>query len=99
MGVLVTLPLYGNPGRELEEKKRIRPDDLRDLAQAVGERLFAAAAILEALNAAGWHATPGQFDLMLEHPKVKTTEQAESRLRALKMDPEAFMIVEEFDEE
>ena len=97
MSVNVCLPLYGNPGRELEGT--IRPRDLRELGERLRERLELAAATLEALANDGWSASVGEFDVMLTRPGVNTREEAERLLRRAGVDPEAFLIFEEFEEE
>jgi hypothetical protein len=99
MGVTVCLPLFGNPGRELEEGAAVRGRQLRDLADNLHARLLAAALVLDKLEAAGWKTQAAMFDVLLHHPEVGTREQAEARLRALEIDPEQMMIVEDVDED
>lgn len=97
MAVTVSMPLFGNPERELEH--RVRPRELRDLADSLRERLLAAADRLDRLLADGWKAEVGSFDLILTHPRVHTTEQATARLRKLEIDPEQMLIFEEIEDE
>ena len=99
MGVTVCLPLFGNPGHELEEGMRAKSRDLRDLADALRDRLVRAADTLDKLTAGGWTAEVAMFDLILSHPKVAAKEQAEQNLRALDIDPEPFLIIEDVEEE
>jgi hypothetical protein len=97
MGVTVSWPLFGDPGRELEEGATSK--DLRHLADDLRDRLLRAAEALDRLSAGGWSARVGAFDLLLSHPQVASREQAEARLRALGLDPEQLLIVEDVDEE
>jgi hypothetical protein len=99
MGVTVGLPLFGDPGRELEHGAAARAKDLRDLAEALRERLLKAADALDRLGADGWSAHVGTFDLVLAHAAVQTREQAERRLRALGLDPGELLIVEDVEED
>jgi hypothetical protein len=99
MGVVVCLPLFGNPGRELEEGRPLKGRQLRDLAEELHARLLQAAEILDKLEADGWKTQVAQFDVLLDHPAVHTQEQAEARLRALEIDPENLMIVEDVAED
>jgi hypothetical protein len=97
MGVTVSLPLFGAPCHELEEAVGSR--QLRELADALRERILAAADTLDRLSADGWKAEPAMFELLLAHPRVATQEEAEKRLRAIGINPEALMIVEDVEEE
>jgi len=97
MSVTVCLPLFGGAAHELEE--RVGGKELRDLAEALRERLLAAADTLDRLRADGWTAQLGAFDLILSHPRVAGRAQAEERLRAAGVDPAALMIVEDVEEE
>jgi hypothetical protein len=97
MGVTVSLPLFGAPEHELEE--RIGGKELRTLADALHERLLRAADVLDRLSGDGWSAQPALYDLLLFHPRVTTAAQVEQRLRAVGLDPQAFMIVEDIEEE
>ena len=99
MGVTVCLPLFGHPGRELEEGAAIRGKELRLLADALGERLRQCADRLDKLAADGWGNQVAMFDLILTHGRVATREEAEGRLRALGIDPELMLIVEDVDED
>lgn len=99
MGVTICLPLFGNPGRELEEGQPLRGRPLRDLAEDLHARLYQAADLLDKLEADGWKTQVAMFDVLLHHPGVQTQEQAVARLRALAIDPEQLIIVEDVEEE
>jgi hypothetical protein len=99
MGVTICLPLFGNPGRELEEGARATSKDLRTLGDALRERLQQAADALDKLNADGWSAQVAMFDLILSHPQITTKEQAEERLRTAGIDPAQLIIIEDVQEE
>jgi hypothetical protein len=97
--VTVCLPLFGDPGRELEDGGAVRGKQLRDLGEQLRERLDRAADTLDRLLQAGWTARAATFDLILHHPEVQTHEEAVRRLQALAVDPEEMMIVEDVDED
>jgi hypothetical protein len=97
MGVNICLPLFGAPSHELEDTAGSK--ELRALADALHERILAAAEILDRLTADGWKTQPAMFELLLFHPRVTTKEQAEQRLRAAGVDPERLMIIEDIEEE
>src|SRR5688572_7474574 len=97
VSVNVCLPLYGNPGRELEGA--VGPRDLRELGERMQGRLARAAEVLEALQADGWSAHVGEFDVMLTRPGVTTREEAERLLRRAGVDPGEMLIFEEVEEE
>ncbi len=97
MGVNVCLPLFGAPSHELEENAGSK--ELRALADALHERILAAAAILDRLTLDGWSTQPAMFELLLFHPRVASREQAEQRLRAVGINPEQLMIIEDIAEE
>jgi hypothetical protein len=99
MGVTVCLPLFGNPGRELEEGRPLKGGQLRDQAEELHARLLRAADVLDKLEADGWTTQVAMFDVLLHHAAVQTQEQAVARLRALEIDPEQLMIVEDVEEE
>ena len=99
MGVTVCLPLFANPGQELEEGARAESRQLRELAAALQERLLAAADTLDRLTAAGWDARVAMYDLILLHEGVSTREEAVRRLQELGIDPEGLMILEDVEEE
>jgi hypothetical protein len=99
MAVNVCLPLFGNPGQELEEGKPVQPKHLRELATALQERLTQAADTLEKLLAAGWTTQLAMHDVLLLHRDVQTREDAVRRLQELGIDPQGLMIVEEVDED
>jgi hypothetical protein len=99
MGVTVSLPLFGNPGRELEEGEPIRGRQLRDLADNLHQRLLQAAELIDKLALDGWVTQTAMFDVLLNHREVETQEQAVTRLRALGADPDAFLIVEDVAED
>jgi hypothetical protein len=99
MAVNVCLPLFGNPGHELEEGAAVRGQQLREMAAALQERLSRAADTLDKLAAAGWSASVAMHDVLLSRPDVHTAADAATRLREAGVDPEALMIVEEVDED
>jgi NADH dehydrogenase FAD-containing subunit len=99
MGVTVSLPLFGEPGRELGEGSDLTGRQLRELAVSLHERLDKAAAALDTLEEAGWSVHVALFDAILQHSKIETREDAERRLRESGVDPEALIIVEDVDEE
>jgi hypothetical protein len=98
MGVTIGLPLFGNPGRELEEGEPIRGRHLRDLAANLNERLTRAADLIDKLALDGWTTAVAAFDVLLSHPQVHTQEQAVMRLQALGADPNIFVIIEDVEE-
>jgi hypothetical protein len=99
MAVTVCLPLFGNPGHELEEGAAVRGQQLRDLAEQLHERLVRAADTLDRLAAAGWSSRLAMYEVILLHPDVPTREEAVRRLQGLGLDPAEFMIVEDIEEE
>jgi hypothetical protein len=99
MGVTVSLPLFGNPGRELDEGEPIQGRQLRRLADELHERLLRAADLIDRLALDGWTTKVALFDVLLYHPQVQTQEQAIARVRTLGADPEIFLIVEDPGEE
>src|SRR5579862_6187014 len=54
MGVIICLPLFGPPDRELEEQAVLQGRHLRKLAAELNDRLQRAADILDLLTANGW---------------------------------------------
>jgi len=99
MGVTVCLPLFGNPGQELEEGTPIKGQHLRNLAEELQDRLEKAAETLDKLAGAGWSSRLAMFDIILLHREVQTHDEATRRLQALGIDPEEMMIVEDVEEE
>ena len=99
MGVTVSLPLFGEPGREFGEATPLTGGQVRELATSLHERLDKAAGTIDTLATAGWSARVALFDAILEHPRVTTRAEAENQLRAQGIDPEEFIIVEDFDDE
>jgi hypothetical protein len=99
MTVTVCLPLFGEPGRELEQGSPLSGRGLRELASGLGERLEKAATTLDVLATFGWTAHVALFDAVLYHPEIATREDAERRLRDAGVDPEALIIVEDVEEE
>jgi hypothetical protein len=99
MGVVICLPLFGPPDRELEEHAALQGRDLRNLATALHDRLQHAADTLDRLTANGWSARLAMYDALLSQPGVETREEAERGLRALGVAPEELLIVEEVDDE
>jgi hypothetical protein len=99
MGVTVCLPLFGEPGRELGEGEAVQGRQLRELGAALGERLNKAGEAVDKLAADGWSCRVALFDVVFTHRAVETREQAEGRLRALGLNPDDLMIVEDVDED
>src|SRR5260370_40158943 len=99
MGVTVCLPLFGNPGQELEEGIPVKGQHLRNLAAELQDRLQKGAETLDKLAAAGWSSRMAMFDVILLHREVQTHDEATRRLQALGINPEEMMILEDVDEE
>jgi hypothetical protein len=99
MGVTVCLPLFGPPGRELEEGSDMKGVQLRKLAAELHERLHKAADILEKLHAAGWSARVAMYDVILSRLGVETKEEAERWLDELGLSHEDFILIEDVEEE
>lgn len=99
MGVTVCLPLFGPPGRELEEGADVKGVQLRKLGAELHERLHKAADILEELHAAGWSARVAMYDVILSRLGVETKAEAERRLDELGLSREDFILIEDVEEE
>ncbi len=99
MGVTICLPLFGNPGHELEEGGPATSQNIRALADALRDRLVQAALTLDKLIADGWSAQVAMFDLIVSHPQMSTKADVERRLRSLEINPEPFLIIEDVEEE
>jgi hypothetical protein len=99
MGVTVSLPLFGNPGHELEEGSTVKGQQLRDLADQLGERLRQAADALDKLAGAGWTTQLGMYDIILSRRDLATRDEAVRQLQALGLNPDDFMILEDVEEE
>jgi hypothetical protein len=99
MGVTICLPLFGNPGHEMEEGATVKGQQLRDLAAGLTERLHKAANTLDKLAGAGWSSRLAMYDVILLHSEVRTREDATRRLQALGIDPHELMIIEDVEEE
>jgi hypothetical protein len=99
MGVIVSLPLLGPLGQELEEGSAVRGRQLRELGKDLQARLDRAADTLDRLAADGWAAQVALYDVLLSRAGVETRAQAVGRLTALGIDPEDLLIVEEVEEE
>jgi hypothetical protein len=99
MAVTVCVPLFGHPGRELEEVKHLRGQHLRQLAASLQERLDRAADLLDRLTADGWSTQLAMYDVIVTHPQVNTQEEANQRLQALGVNPEEVLIVEDVEDE
>jgi hypothetical protein len=98
MGVVICLPLFGPPGRELEEGEAIQGPRLRRLATELSDRLQRAADTLDRLTADGWGAKVAMYDVMLSRAGVETQEEATRRLRELGVAPEELLIIEEVED-
>lgn len=99
MGVTVCLPLFGPPGRELEEGCDVKGVQLRKLAADLHDRLHKAAEILEKLHAAGWSARVAMYDVILTRLGVETKADAERWLGELGLGVEDFILIEDVEEE
>jgi hypothetical protein len=99
MGVVICLPLFGPPDRELEEQPFLQGRHLRKLAADLNERLQKAADILDRLTANGWSARLAMYEAILSQAGIETREEAERRLRALGVAVEDLFLIEEVDEE
>jgi hypothetical protein len=97
MPVNVCLPLFADPGRELEEGATGR--HLRELGEQLRDRLARAADVLDALHAAGWSSQVAAYDVLLTHPDALTRTDAERLLAAAGVDPNEFMIVEDVEDD
>ena len=91
MGVTVCLPLFGNPGQELEEGSALKGQQLRDLAGQLHDRLGRAADTLDRLAAAGWSFRLAMYEVLLLHPDVSTREEVVRRLQALGLDARVYL--------
>jgi hypothetical protein len=99
MGVTVCVPLFGNPGQELEEGTVVKGQHLRNLAAELQDRLARAAETLDRLAQAGWTSRMAMYDVIVQHAEVQTREEAARRLHGLGIDPEELMIIEDVEEE
>jgi hypothetical protein len=99
MPVVICLPLFGPPGRELEEGSALTSGKLRYFAGELAERLQKAADALDRLTAAGWTARVAEFDAILSRPGIQTREDAERLLREAEVPPEDLLIVEDLEED
>jgi hypothetical protein len=99
MGVTVCLPLFGPPGKELEEGCDVKGVQLRKLAAELQERLGKAADILDKLHAAGWSTRVAIYDVILTRPGVETRDEAMQRLKELGLAVEEFILIEDIEEE
>jgi hypothetical protein len=99
MAVVICLPLFGPPGRELEDGTAINGPRLRELAAELNDRLGHAADTLDRLTANGWTARVAIYDAILSQPGVDTPEEAARRLQALGVAPEDLLIFEEVEDE
>lgn len=99
MAVTVCLPLFGPPGRELEEGTDVKGVQLRRLAEDLQQRLGRAADFVEKLHAAGWSTRVAMFDVILTRAGVQTKDEAVHRLSELGLAVEEFIIIEDIEEE
>ncbi len=99
MGVVICLPLFGPPGRELEEGNAVQAKQLRNLAADLNDRLLRAADTLDRLTANGWTARVAMYDLILSQPGVETQDEAVRRMQTLGIAPEELLIIEEVEDE
>jgi hypothetical protein len=99
MGVVICLPLFGPPGRELEDGKSLQGRQLRTLAAELAERLGKAAELLDKLAAAGWSARVAEFDALVSRDGIETHDDAVRRLQEAGVAPDEFLIVEDPEED
>src|SRR5947209_1883125 len=99
MSVIVSLPLLGPLGQELEEGSAVQGRQLRTLGKDLQARLERAAETLDRLTADGWAARVALYDVLLTRKGVETQEDAVGRLTALGVNPEDLLIIEEVEEE
>lgn len=99
MGVTVSLPLFGNPGQEMEPGPAVRGRHLRELATGLHDRLLGAADLVDKLGEAGWSAQLGQNDVLFHRGDVRTREEAVAQLQALGIDPKELLIFEDVEED
>lgn len=98
MTVMITLPLFGKPGQELNEGGEVTGEQIRQLARDLSARLQEVADVLDKLTAAGWEAQVGLYDVLLSHPFLHTEVAARSQLDGLGIDPEQ-VFLDEFESE
>lgn len=99
MGVTICLPLFGPPGRELDEGAALMGQQLRNLATELHERLHNAADTLDRLAAAGWSTRVAMYDVILTRQEIETKEDAVRRLAELGLAAEEFLIIEDVEDE
>ncbi len=99
MGVTVCLPLFGPPGRELDEGAALKGQQLRKLASELQERLSKAADHLDRLAAAGWSTRVAIYDVILTHSGVETKDEAVRLLGELGISTEELILIEDVEEE
>lgn len=99
MAVTVCLPLFGPPGRELEEGAALKGAQLRKLASELQERLQKTADMLDSLAAAGWAARVAMYDAILTRDGIQTRDDAVRRLTELELSTEEFIIIEDVEDE
>jgi hypothetical protein len=98
MSVFVTAWLFGKPEWELG-RGAVTPQELRELAGELRDRLQATADVVEKLTAADWVAQLILYDIHLAPPDLATKAEVEEQFRALGIDPATVSIEEEDDEE
>jgi hypothetical protein len=99
MSVIVSVWLFGKPAWELGEGDGVTPEELRELAGELGDRLRATADIVEELARAGWQSHVGLYDLEFTHPEMDFKASVEAQFRALGIDLRRLSIAEVEDEE
>ena len=99
MAVVISLPLFGPLGQELEEGSPVQGRQLRNLGTDLQTRLQNAADLVDRLSADGWEAHVALYDVLFARAGVETQAEAVRRLTALGVNLEDLMIVEELDEE
>jgi hypothetical protein len=99
MAVVISLPLFGPLGHELEEGSAARGRQLRDLGTDLQTRLQRAADTVDRLADDGWEARVALYDVLFSRAGVETKDEAVRQLTALGVNLEELMIVEEIEEE
>ena len=99
MAVVISLPLFGPLGQELEEGAAIQGRQLRTLGTDLQTRLERAAATVDRLSAEGWEARVALYDVLFARAGVETKDEAVRRLTALGINLEELLIIEEIEDE
>ena len=99
MGVVIGLPLFGPPGRELEDGETIDGPRLRQAGRGASPTAGAGSRHPGSACGRRLDARLGQYDAILDHPEVETPDEAARRLQTLGIAPEDLLIFEEAEDE